>query len=43
MQNIKYFKDIDFIKIFDIQHTETIFKPKSKKEWDKELKILTNL
>ena len=35
MQNIKYFKDIDFIKIFNIQHKETIFKPKPKKDWDK--------
>ena len=35
MQNIKYFKDIDFIKIFDLQHKETIFRAKSKEEWDK--------
>jgi len=34
MQVIKYFKDIDFIKIFDIQHKETIFKPKSKDDWN---------
>ena len=34
MQNIKYFKDIYFIKNFDIQHKETIFKPKSKEDWD---------
>ena len=34
MQKIKYFKNIDFIKIFDIQHKETIFKPKSKEDWD---------
>jgi len=38
MQTIKYFKDIDFIKIFDIQHKETIFKPKSKEDWDNKAK-----
>ena len=46
MQNIKYFKDIDFIKIFDIQHKETIFKPQSKEEWNKrskEYKTLNNI
>ena len=43
MQNIKYFKDIDFIKIFDIQHTETIFKPKPKIDWDKKAKIFDKL
>ena len=37
MQKIKYFKDIDFIKNFDIQHKETIFKPKTKEDWDKKV------
>ena len=35
MQKVKYYKDIDFIKIFDLQHKETVFKPKSKQDWDK--------
>jgi len=43
MQCIKYYKDIDFIEIFDIQHKETIFKPKLKKDWDKKAKVFDKL
>lgn len=34
MTQLQY-KNIDFIKIFDFQHKNTIFKPKPKSEWDK--------